>query len=180
MKLNELMQGRTPETSYEGWVTNDDYVFAIDLTPHTDAETPVSSYAVVQMGIEGLDAQMNPITQDKTYIRAGQSTLKTGTQRSFKISGDRYIGDEAQDYIMSHDIKYGNGNTTVTNYVYFNIVTGKGEKGQVSIIVNSDAGGNAGESASIDVEFKKVGSTPVEYTYQNVETAAVQTMEVNE
>lgn len=167
MKLSELMQGRTPNAQYEGWVTNDDYVFAINIEP--GGNTAVSDYAVVQMGIEGLDAQMNPATQDKTYLRAGQSTLKTGAQRSFKISGDRYIGDEAQDYILSHEIKYGTGNATVTDYVYFNILTGAGEKGQISIIVNSDAGGNAGESTSIDVEFKKVGSMPVEYTYETEE-----------
>lgn len=117
------------------------------------------------MGVEGLDAQLNPITVDKTYIRAGQSTMRTGTQRSFTISGDRYIGDEVQDYIFAHGIKYGTGNDVVTNYVYFNIRNGKGERGQVTIIVNSDGGGNAGESSSIDVEFKKIGDMPTEYTY---------------
>ena len=165
MKLSELMQGYTPNPSFEGWVTNDDFVLAIDLSPEADTATAPKDYGVVQMGIEGLDAQLNPITVDKTYIRAGQSTLRTGTQRSFKVSGDRYIGDEVQDYIMSHDIKYGTGNKVVTNYVYFNVLNGKGEKGQVTIIVNSDASGNAGESAAIDVELKKVGSVPAEYTY---------------
>ena len=165
MKLSELMQGRSPKADYEGWVTNDDFVFAIDLNPGADTATDVSNYGVVQMGIEGLDAQLNPITVDKTYIRAGQSTQRTGTQRSFTVSGDRYIGDEVQDYIFSHQIKYGTGNAVVTNYVYFNILNGKGEKGQVTIIINSDGGGNAGESSAIDVEFKKVGAIPVEYTY---------------
>ena len=164
MKLSELMSGAAPDADFEGWVTNDDYVFAINITPDA-ADTAVKDYAVVQMGIEGLDAQLNPATTEKTYIRAGQSTLKTGNQRSFTVSGDRYIGDEAQDYIMSHKIKYGTGQTVVTDYVYFNILNGKGEKGQVSIIINSDAGGNAGESSGIDVEFKKVGSAPAEYTY---------------
>lgn len=165
MKLSELMQGYTPNPDFEGWVTNDDFVLAIDLSPEADAATDPKDYGVVQMGIEGLDAQLNPITVDKTYIRAGQSTLRTGTQRSFKVSGDRYIGDKVQDYIMSHDIKYGTGNKVITNYVYFNVLNGKGEKGQVTIIVNSDASGNAGESAAIDVELKKVGSVPKEYTY---------------
>lgn len=165
MKLSELMQGKTPNEKYEGWVTNDDMVFAIDLTPNAETATEVSNYGVVQMGIEGLDSNLNPITVDKTYIRAGQSTQKTGTQRSFTVSGDRYIGDEVQDYIFSHEIKYGTGNAAVTNYVYFNILNGKGEKGQVSIIVNSDGSGNAGESSGIDVEFKKIGNMPEEYTY---------------
>ena len=165
MKLSELMKDVTPNAQYTGWTTNDDFVLAIDLTPGATQATKESAYGVVQMGVACLDAQMNPVTQDKQYIRAGQSTQKTGTQRSFTISGDRYVGDEVQDYIFSHDIKYGTGNTVVTNYVYFNILTGKGEKGTCSIIVNSDGGGNAGESAGIDVEFKKIGSTPTEYTY---------------
>ena len=165
MKLSELMSDVTPSATYTGWTTNDDFVLAIDLTPESDTKTQVSDYGVVQMGVAGLDAQMNPVTQDKQYIRAGQSTQKTGTQRSFTISGDRYVGDDVQDYIFSHKIKYGTGNAVVTNYVYFNILTGKGEKGTCSIIVNSDGGGNAGESAGIDVEFRKIGTTPSEYTY---------------
>lgn len=164
MKVSELMQGITPEPNFEGWVTNDDYVFAINTTPSA-ANTKETDYMVVQMGIEGLDAQLNPITQDKTYIRAGQSTQRTGTQRSFKVSGDRYIGDDAQDYLMSHAMKYGTGNAVVTDYVYFNILNGEGEKGKVTVIINSDGSGNAGESSAIDVEFKKIGSQPVEYAY---------------
>ena len=165
MKLSELMTDYTPSTDYEGWVTNDDYVFAIDTKPGSEAATSPADYVVVEMGIAGLDSQMNPITQDKQYIRSGQNTMKTGTQRSFSVTGDRYAGDEAQDYCLSHKMKYGTGNNVVTNYVYFNVLTGKGEKGQVSVIVNSDGSGNAGESSSIDIEFKKIGSNPVEYTY---------------
>ena len=165
MKLSELMQGYSPSADFEGWVTNDDFVLAIDLNPNASSATKDEEYSVVQMGIEGLDAQMNPITVEKTYIRAGKSTLRTGTQRSFKMTGDRYIGDEVQDYIMSHAIKYGTGNKVVTHYLYFNVLNGQGERGQVTIIVNSDGGGNAGESAAIDVEFKKVGSLPKEYTF---------------
>lgn len=162
VKLSDLMKDVQPNTQYEGWITNDDFVFAIN-TGETAAKT--GTFAVVQMGIAGLDSQMNPVTQDKQYIRSGQSTQKTGTQRSFTVSGDRYMGDEAQDFIMSHEIKYGTGQSVVVDYVYFCILTGKGEKGKVSIIVNSDGAGNAGEAAAIDVEFKKIGSMPEEYTY---------------
>lgn len=165
MKLSELMKDYTPSESYEGWVTNDDYVFAIDTAPDGSTATKEGDYVVAEMGIAGLDAQLNPITQDKTYIRAGQNTMKTGTQRAFSVTGDRYVGDEAQEYCLSHKTKYGTGNSVVTNYLYFNVLTGKGEKGQCSIIVNSDGSGNAGESSSIDIEFKKMGATPAEYTY---------------
>lgn len=165
MKLSELMTGVTPNPQFTGWVTNDDMVFAIDINPDASVATAPKDYAVVQMGIAGLDSNMNPTTSEKTYIRAGQSTQKTGTQRTFSVTGDRYVGDEAQDYCLSNDVKYGTGNKVVTNYVYFNILTGKGEKGTASIIVNSDGSGNAGESASIDIEFRKVGAMPTEYTY---------------
>ena len=118
MKLSELMAGYNPSPDYEGWVTNDDYVFAIDTAPGADPATKAGDFAVVEMGIAGLDAQLNPVTQDKQYIRAGQSTTKTGTQRTFTVTGDRYASDAAQDYCLSHKMKYGTGNGVVTNYLY--------------------------------------------------------------
>ena len=150
MKLSELMEGITPNPKYSGDVTADDMV---------------SEYAVLQMNIAGLDANLNPVTSEKTYIRAGKSTQKTGTQRTFKVTGDRYVGDEAQDYCLSNAIKYGTGHKVVTNYVYFNLLTGLGEKGQVTIIVNNDGSGNSGDSAGIDIEFRKIGDQPKEYTW---------------
>lgn len=161
MKLSELMGNHKPESDYEGFATNDDYVLAIN----TGEAKSENEYEVVELGVSGLDSQMNPITQDKTYIRAGQSTMKTGTQRSFKVSGDRYIGDKAQDFMLAHKMKYGTGNGVVTDYVYFCLLNGKGEKGKVSVIVNSDGSGNAGESSAVDIELKKSGSLPTEYTY---------------
>lgn len=165
MKLSELMENITPKADYEGFVTNDDFVLAINTNPGAETATDVKDYDVVEIGIGGLDAQMNPITVDKTYIRAGQSTMRTGNQRSFSVTGDRYIGDEVQDFLFSHAIKYGTGNAVITDYVYFCLLNGKGEKGRVSIIINSDGSGEAGNSAEIDVELKKNGKTPEEYTY---------------
>lgn len=164
MKLSELMKGHTPSANYEGFVTNDDFVLAMDCTAEGNAASP-AEYAVVQLGVAGLDAQLNPVTQDKQYIRAGQSTTKTGTQRSFKVSGDRYVGDDFQEFALSHKVKYGTGGAVIRPYVYFCILNGKGEQGKASIIVNSDASGNAGENAGIDVEIKKAGEAPVEYTW---------------
>ena len=81
MKLSELMRGRVPNPDFEGFVTNDDMVLAVDISEEKKADP--NDYAVVQMGIDGLDAQNNPVTVDKQYVRAGQSTTKTGNQRSF-------------------------------------------------------------------------------------------------
>lgn len=163
MKLSELMAGHTPDPTYEGYVTNDDFVLAVDCSENGSAD--VADYAVAQLGVTGLDANLNPVTQDKTYIRAGQSTMKTGNQRSFSVSGDRYVGDDFQDFALSHAILYGTGSTVIRGYVYFNIKNGKGEKGEASIIVNSDGSGNAGESAEVDIEIRKASAQPTEYTY---------------
>ena len=166
MKLSALMENVTLNPTFTGFVTNDDWVLAVDCgaTPATDF-TDVGEFAVVQLGVAGLDSNLNPITNDKTYIRAGQSTIKTGNQRSFAVTGDRYIGDEFQDFALGHAIKYGTGQTVVRKYAYFNIVTGKGETGEVCIIVNSDGSGEAGNSSEIDIELKKSGNAPAEYTY---------------
>lgn len=166
MKLAELMTSRTPNANFEGVVTNDDYVLALDCGETAAKDfSGASDFAVVGNGITGLDSNLNPITQDKTYIRAGQSTTKTGNQRSFSVTGDRYIGDEFQDFALSHAVKYGTGQSVVRKYVYFNMLTGKGEQGECSIIVNSDGSGEAGNSAEIDIELKKSGAAPTEYTF---------------
>lgn len=97
----------------------------------------------------------------------GQSlySIKTGTQRTFTVTGDRYIGDEFQDFAFSHKIAYGTGQDVVVPYVFFNLKNGKGEAGYVSIIVNSDASGNAGDNATISIDLRKTGPKPIEYTY---------------
>lgn len=170
MKLSELMGKHKPDPAYTGYVTADDMVLAIDISPEQKAA--VSDYAVLELGLTGVDPSLNSETQDSNYLRSGKSSLKTGTQRQFKVAGDMYIGDEAQDFMLSHKIKYGTGNTVVVNYVFFNILTGKGEKGTATIAVNSDGSGNAGDKASIDIQLSKVGAAPEEFTYSAAETPA--------
>ena len=164
MKVSELMAGYTPDDEFEGFATNDDWVLAVGIGETTSEK----DYTVVQQGIAGLDPQMNPVTQDKQYIRTGLSTSKTGTQRTFAITGDRYIGDAFLDYCFGINIAHGVRQIVVVPYIYFSILTGKGEKGTVSIIVNSDGGGNAGENSSISIDLRSVGTAPTEYTYSAV------------
>ena len=47
MKISELMAGVTPNASYEGWVTADAWVLAIDRNPSASAATDVKDYEVV-------------------------------------------------------------------------------------------------------------------------------------
>ncbi len=161
MKLSELMAGNTPDASYEGITTADDFVLAVDFTG--TAASP-ADYLVAQEGIIEHSGALNPQTLDSTYIRGGLQTTKTGNQRTFTLSGDRYIGDEFQDALMAHDLKYGVGQAVVKDYVYFNMLTGKGEKGKVAVRVESDPAGAAGANANVTATLSACG-TPAEYTY---------------
>ena len=166
MTLTQLMAGHTPSASYSGWVTADDFVLAVDC-----GETPAASFAnagsfaVAQVGVSSMDSELGPETQDKTYIRAGKSTLKTGNRRSFTVKADRCAGDAFQDFCLSHGVKYGTGSAVVRKYVYFDLLTGKGEKGEIAILVESDGGGDAGEAARVEIGLKKTGSAPESYTW---------------
>ena len=166
MTLTQLMAGHTPSASYAGWVTADDFVLAVDC-----GETPASSFAgagsfaVAQVGVSSVDSELGPETQDKIYIRAGKSTLKTGNQRSFTVKADRCVGDAFQDFCLSHAVKYGTGSAVVRKYVYFDLLTGRGENGEITILVESDGGGDAGEAARVEIELKKTGSAPESYTW---------------
>jgi hypothetical protein len=161
MKLSELMAGKTPSATYEGISTADDFVLAIDFS---GSATKPGDYLLAQEGIVEHSAALNPKTADSTYIRAGTATTKTGTARSFKLSGDIYAGDEFQDALLAHAIKYGTGQTVIKPYVYFNALTGKGEKGLISIAVEDDPSGEAGANAGFSATLTARG-TPAEYTW---------------
>lgn len=165
MTLTELMTGVTPSAAFTGVATNDDFVLAIDISDGASAED--GAYVVVQSGISAVDAQLAPETDEKTYIRAGKVTTKTATQRTFNLGGDRMHGDAFQDFVLGHAIKFGVGQKVIRPYIYFSMLTGKGEKGTASIIVNSDGSGEAGASAEIDIDIMATAA-PAEYTWNEV------------
>lgn len=146
-----------------GEVTNDAWVFAIDTSETKDAE--VDDYIVAQEHISGANASYSADTSDAQYIRSGKSTTKTGTQVAFAITGDRYVGDEFQDFALSHKMTYATGEDARVPFVRFNMLNGKGIKGIGTIIVNSDGSGNAGENSTIDIEIRKSGANPEEFQY---------------
>lgn len=162
MTVSEVMKDITPSKSFEGIANTDDFILAIDISE--DGKAEVGEYQVIQGAVGGVDAQLSAETSDKTYIREGKSTSKTATQRTFSVSGDRKHGVPFQDFCFSHAIKFGTGAKVVRPYVYFSMLTGEGERGEASIIVNSDGGGDAGNTAEFDVDIQAT-RTPEEYTY---------------
>ena len=107
---------------------------------------------------------LNATTEDSQYIRTGNVTDKTGTQRTLAVNGDRCVGDAFQDFVLSHKIVYGTGSDVIVPYIYFSLRTGKGEKGSAALIVTSDVGGAAGSKATFACDVKAIG-TPEEFTF---------------
>ena len=164
MTVSEFMSKIEIKSDFAGLTLADDFVLAINLSGHTEGADP-GTYTVVEAGLKSTDGQLNPEEKTNSYIRKGKSTTKTGVQRSFSLDMARYIGDEAQDFFDSYDVKYGTGQKCVVDYVFFNMLTGKGEKGKASLMVNTDAGGNAGDNSTFAIELSKSGDMPEAYTW---------------
>ena len=164
MTVTEFMSAVEVSSNIKGLALADDYVLATNLSGHTESSDP-GTYTVVEAGLKSADGQLNPEEKTNSYIRKGKSTTKTGVQRSFSLDMDRYIGDEAQDFFDSYAVKYGTGQACVVDYVFFNMLTGKGEKGMMSVIVNTDCSGGSEENSGLSVDLKSTGVKPEAYTY---------------
>ena len=162
MTVQELMEGISVDPNLEGIATADDMVFGIDFAS-IPTDDPLT-YLVAQLGISEVSGALSGQTQSATYLRAGEVTTKTGTSKAFTLSGDRYRMDDFQEAILAHDLKWGRGVSVVKPYVYFDMLTGKGERGKVAITIEGDfangAGSNGGISGTLNVQ-----GTPTEYTY---------------
>lgn len=156
MLLSTLMASYSPDPDFEGFATADDMVLAVDVSSGQNAS--VGDYAVVQVGAKSITASLNPETTQSAYIRAGKSTTKTGNQRTIAFELDKYHGDDFQDYADS--IKYATGQGAVVNYVYFSLLTGKGEKGKATLTLDTDGSGNAEENLAISGSLEKSGAAP--------------------
>lgn len=161
-KLSEFMGSRSPNPAYKAATadTTDAYVLAVNLSEATDP----NEYIVANEGITEHSGSLNPQTSDTQYLHTGLRSSKTGNQRQFALAGDRFSGDEFQDAVLAHGMKYGLGNTIVRDYVYFNALTGLGEKGKIAIMVEDDTAGAAGENATFSATLYAQG-IPDEYTY---------------
>lgn len=164
MKLSDYIAAAQAAAASTGERTGRQMVLAVDCS--TDGDATVANYAVVANHIENHGAALNPKTADKSYIGEGDSTLKTGTQRTFDVVGQLLRGDDFHDFVCSHGVKYGVGSEVQRNYVYFDPGTGEGESGKVTIIVNKDGAAGASDPADLDVRLAVVG-IPAEYTYSS-------------
>lgn len=162
MTIKEYMAAVTAAEATGEYVGRD-MVLGLDTTTDGSATDP-SAYTYVGVHVEDYGAQLSAGTEDKSYVYEGDSSLKTSTQRTFQITGQRYISDDFQDFVNSFKIKFGTGSTVQRKYVYFHSGTKEGETGTMTIIVNNDGNGAASSPADIDVELRSSGPVS-EYTY---------------
>lgn len=154
--------GITPSASYTGIETANDFVLAFQTDKSKQSKE--ADWIVCADHVKEHSGSLNATTEDSQYIRTGNVTDKTGTQRTLAVNGDRCVGDAFQDFVLSHKIVYGTGSDVIVPYIYFSLRTGKGEKGSAAIIVTSDVGGAAGSKATFACDVKAIG-TPDEFDY---------------
>ena len=175
MKVSELIEaaGFTPGTKKDGEVKTNHFILGIQTET---TQTKEVDYTVAGPHVEALGQSIESETEDASYMYEGKSTSRTSAQRKLEtadsgeitgLSGKRLAGDAFQDWACDHKIKYGTGSDVIVNYVYFNALTGTGEKGQLTIDVTSDGDGDANTLAAFTVEASSVG-IPEEYTYSAI------------
>lgn len=161
MTLTELMASYTPNPDYDGPQVANDMVLAVNFG-ETGADP--GTFFVAQPYITEHSGALNSTTQDVEYIRTGPQSTRTGASRVITVNGDKKWADEFQDAMLAHDLIYGTGGAVIKEYVYFSLLTGTGERGQVSINVTADHEGAAGDTDGFTATLTGDG-TPAAYTY---------------
>lgn len=161
--------GITPSASYTGIETADDFVFAVQT--ESAKQTKESDWIVCADHVKEHSGALNATTNSDTFIRTGPTDTKSAVQRTLSVTGNRCVGDAFQDFALSHKIKYGTGGDVIVPYIYFSLRTGKGEKGEASVIVTSDVGGAAGSKATFACDVKATG-IPDEFDYTTATQSA--------
>ena len=164
MTVTELMNAANvtpaPDT-YAGEVKTNFMILGIAVE---GTETDPTEYAVAAAHIKNLGAEIDASTEDSNYLYEGKFTTRIDARRTFSLEGKRIVGDEFQDWACSHAVKFGTGNDVIRDYVYFNALTGEGEKGRLTINVTKDGSGEANNSADFACSAFSNGA-PEAYTY---------------
>lgn len=169
LALLKTEKGIEPSADYTGIEEADDFIFAIQIK--STGQDKKSEWTVCADHVKEHSGALDASTNDETFIRTGPTTSKGPTRRTLSVNGNRCVGDDFQDFVLSHKIKYGSGQTVIVPYVYFSVRTGKGECGKAALVITSDVGGAAGSPATFALDVKGIG-TPTEFDYLTESKAA--------
>ncbi len=133
---------------------NYDYLLEIDINP-----SGVANYKQLMDGINNLDQALNEVILQTSYLKnkGWGSSEVTGGQFIVTLTGNRIVGDEAQDYIFSSDVMFAFGVARKTNLR----LTEPGGR-QITIPVTlakiQNAGGDANQPSDISIEIHGNGA----------------------
>lgn len=93
-------------------VLNYHYKFEIDITPGTGVQT----FAELKKGFSDLSESLNEVLYQASHFgdSGWGSTEVAGGQLVMTLTGVRYVGDPAQDYIFSDAVRYNFGSARKT------------------------------------------------------------------
>ena len=163
MTLKEMFAKVKTNPAFVGFITTDQMVLAIDVSAEQNAD--VDEFAVAYMGFTDRSSSLNPKEKTNSYYYHGESSTKTGNQRTITFKCDRYKGDPFQDFVTSFDMKYAKGQAAIVRYAWFNILTGEGEIGSGSLILDDDGSGAPEENLSVGGSIKKAAAEPTKLEY---------------
>lgn len=163
MKLKELFATVATNPAFEGFITTDQVVLAVDITEAQNAD--VDDFEVAYMGFTDRSSSLNPKEKTSSYYYHGESSMKTGNQRTIDFKAERYKGDPFQDFVTSFEMKYAKGQKSIVRYAYLDVLTGQGELGKGTLIMSDDGSGAPEENLSIGGSIKKSGEDPAKLEY---------------
>ncbi len=130
----------------------------IDITP----QAALPTWARVSEGFSNASQSLNEVIYQASYLsdEGYGSTEVTGGQLTFKLDGDRKIGDPAQDYIFSDEVRTNFGAARKTT---FRITSkdGKVIQGNCTIAKADITGGDANKVQNVSVEIHFNGKPEV-------------------
>ena len=137
---------------------NYDYALQINTTP--DA-TP-GTYADIKAGFNSVAEAINEVVEQSPYLGDGgySSTEVTGGQMILTLSGKRYTGDAAQDYIFSDAVYYNWGKARKTD-IRLACPDGSVVTCPVTLAKITRSGGAPNASTAITVEIHFNGAPTV-------------------
>ena len=166
MLIKDMFANVTTNPDFVGFITTDQMVLAVDISDKQNAD--VDEFAVAYMGFTDRSSSLNPKEKTNSYYYHGESTTKTGNQRTIEFKADRYKGDPFQDFVTSFKKKYAKGQDAIVRYAYFNVLTGEGEIGSGSLLLSDDGSGAPEENLSIGGSIKKAAEEPAELKFQGL------------
>ncbi|MBE6855881.1 MAG: capsid protein [Ruminococcus sp.] len=126
------------------------YALKINTTP----ESETSTMAEIKKGFDNITEALNEVLYQASFLGDGGygSTEVVGGQLTVTLTGMRYVGDAAQDYIFSDAVYYNWGKARKTD-VEMSCPDGTAITCPVTLAKISRSGGAANNGTAISVEI---------------------------